>query len=944
MGEASLTDVARQKGDDRAVELLAIVDALAAELRPGSRPRPATLESRLDRDLGFDSLGRVELIGRLEDAFAVTLGEETAVEAETPADLLTAIEAAPARTLPAPVRRQPVERQANEPRGLALPDDAETWLDVLDFHEREHADAVSIRFHEDAGEEAVLTHGGLAEDARRIAAGLLARGLEPREAVALMLPTGPDYFRCFAGIWRAGGVPVPIYPPFRPSQIAEHVRRQTGILTNCRAAFLVTTHDLGRVADLLREQVPSLRGVLSPPELESPAQAPRPVVETDDTALLQYTSGSTSAPKGVVLTHANLLANVRAIGAAVEVRPDDVTVSWLPLYHDMGLIGAWLGSLYHGIPLVLMSPLAFIGRPARWLEAIHRHRGTLTAAPNFAYDLCVRRVRDAERDGIDLSSLRCVYNGAEAVDPDTMERFIEHFAARGFRRDAMMPVYGLAESSVALTFPPMGRGPWIDTVDRQKLQSAGRAEPVAPDAPSAKRFVACGSPLPRHEVRIVDAKDRELAERQEGHIQFKGPSATRGYLDNPEATERLRHGDWLDSGDLGYIAKAELFVTGRAKDIIIKAGRNIYPEELEAAVGGLDGIRAGCVAVFGMTQDGEGGEALVVLAETRKTKEDDRARLTRAIEGLGIDLTGTPVDQVVLAPPNTVLKTSSGKIRRDACRQLLERGLIGRERPALWQQVLGLKLLALRPRLVRARRGMAALAFAVWGWMLVGVLAPIGWLAILTLPGVQRRWAAARAILRLMARLSGTRLGVTGQGNLPEGPAVLVANHASYLDGFALMAALPRPVSFVAKAELGGHWLTGAILRRIGAVFVERFDKARSVADARSLGAGATATGGALLFFPEGTFGRIPGLLPFYMGAFTIAATNCLPVVPIAIKGTRSMLRSDVWFPRPGDIDIVIGEPLTPDGEDWTAAVVLRDRARAVISRETGEPPLTVGP
>ena len=939
-----MTEVARQNGadDSRTTALLAIVDALAAELRPGSRPRPATLKSRLDRDLGFDSLGRVELIGRLEDAFAVTLGEQTAVEAETPADLLAAVEGAPARTLPS--RPKPAAARVRERDRLALPDAAETWLDVMEFHEHEHADAVSIRFHEDAGDEAVLTHGGLAEAARRIAAGLLERGLEPGEAVALMLPTGPDYFKSFAGIWRAGGVPVPIYPPFRPSQLAEHVRRQTGILTNCRAAFLVTTGDLGRVAGLLREQVPSLRAVLSPENLASPAKAPRPVVGMDDTGLLQYTSGSTSAPKGVVLTHANLLANVRAIGAAVEVRSDDVTVSWLPLYHDMGLIGAWLGSLYHGIPLVLMSPLAFIGRPARWLEAIHRHRGTLTAAPNFAFDLCVRRIRDAELDGLDLSSLRCVYNGAEAVSPETMERFIERFAAKGFRREAMMPVYGLAESSVALTFPPLGRGPWIDTVDRHRLQGAGRAEPVAPDTPAAKSFVACGSPLPRHEVRIVDTKDRELGERQEGHIQFKGPSATRGYLGNPEATGRLRHGDWLDSGDLGYIAKGELFVTGRAKDIIIKAGRNIYPEELEAAVGGIDGIRAGCVAVFGSAQDGEGGEALVVLAETRKSKAEDRAQLTRAIEGLSNDLSGMPADQVVLAPPNTVLKTSSGKIRRDACRNLLESGLIGQERPALWQQVLGLKLLALRPRFVRIRRGIAAAAFAVWGWVLVGVLAPVGWLAILMLPSVQSRWKASRAILRLMAWLSGTRLTVSGLDHLPEGPAVLVANHASYLDGFALMAALPRPVSFVAKAELGGHWLTGTILRRIGAVFVERFDKARSIADTRSLGAGAEGTGGALLFFPEGTFGRIPGLLPFYMGAFTIAAGNRLPLVPIAIKGTRSMLRSDVWFPRSGAIEVRFGEPLTPDGEDWAAAVALRDRARAFISSATGEPPLTDGP
>jgi len=933
-----LSNAARQNNtDERTATLLAVVDAVAAELRPGSAPRPAGLASRLDHDLGFDSLGRVELIGRLEDAFAVSLGERVAVEAETPSDLLRAIEVAPARRTRAAPKR--VLRPRETGSRLALPEAAETWLDVLDFHERAQPDAVAIRFFEDQGEEAVLTCAELARDARAVAAGLLERGLEPGEAVALMLPTGADYFRSFAGIWSAGGVPVPIYPPFRPSQIQEHVRRQAGILGNCQAAYLLTTGDLARVAGLLRRQVPSLRDVVAPKALASIARAPRPILEPGDTGLLQYTSGSTAAPKGVVLSHANLLANVRAIGAAVDVRPGDVTVSWLPLYHDMGLIGAWLGSLYHGLPLVSMSPLAFIGRPVRWLEAIHRHRGTFTAAPNFAYDLCVRRIRDTELEGLDLSSLRGLYNGAEAINPETMERFIDRFGARGLRREAMMPVYGLAESSVALTFPPMDRGPVIDTIDRQALSRRGRAVPVEPVTPGAVRLVACGRPLPRHEVRIVDAADRELADRQEGHIQFKGPSATSGYLDNQEATSRLRHGDWLDSGDLGYIADGELYVTGRAKDIIIKAGRNIYPEELEAAIGDLDGIRAGCVAVF--ARQTEGGEALVVLAETRKTKAESRAELTRAIEGLTIDLTGMPADEVVLAPPNTVLKTSSGKIRRDACRQLVERGRIGDRRRALWQQVAALQLDAVRPSLQRLQRRATATSFALWGWTLVAIIAPVGWLAVLTLPSVESRWTASRALLRAMARLSGTKLEVEGLHRLPETPAVLVANHASYLDGFALMAAFPRPVAFVAKAELGQHWLTGRILRRIGAVFVDRFDKARGIADVRALG--SEATGGMLLFFPEGTFGRIPGLLPFHMGAFTIAAGNRIPVVPVAIRGTRSILRSDVWFPRPGAIEVRIGDPLHPEDEDWAAALALRDQAKSFISRSTGEPPLTDG-
>ncbi len=935
-----MAEVAERPDEDTtAATLLGIVDALAAELRPGRTPRPATLQSQLDRDLGFDSLGRVELIARLEQQFAVSLGERVAVEAETPGDLLQALAAAPPATHRAPAAPRPTAPAPSRPARLTLPDEAATWLDVLDFHLAERPEMVAIRFHEDAGDGAALTTAGLFRDAQGIAAGLLARGLAPGEAVALMLPTSPDYFRSFLGIWLAGGVPVPIYPPFRPSHLEEHVHRQMGILRNAQAVQLVTTGDLGRVGGLLREQVPSLQGVLAPADLAGATRPPRPRPAATDTALLQYTSGSTAAPKGVVLSHANLLANVRAIGAAVAVRPDDVTVSWLPLYHDMGLIGAWLGSLYHGVPLILMAPLAFIGRPARWLEAIHRHRGTITAAPNFAFDLCTRRIRDAELEGLDLSHLRAVYNGAEAVSPTTMERFIERFAAVGFRREAMLPVYGLAESSVALTFPPLGRPPVLDTVDRSELARSGRAIAVAPSTPGAKRFVACGRPLPGHQVRVVDDRDRELPDRQEGHIQFRGPSATGGYLRNPDATARLFHGDWLDSGDLGYIAAGDLYVTGRAKDIVIKAGRNIYPEELEEAAGAIDGIRAGNVAVFGITDEALGGEALVVLAETRKTKEADRERLVQAIEALAIDLTGMPADRVVLCPPNTVLKTSSGKIRRDACRQLYERGAVGGRRKPVWRQVAALKLAALGPRLARLGRDAGAFAFAGWAWLLVAATAPVGWLAVLVLPTVRARWAAAGAILRLVAGLSGTRLEVAGVERLPAGPAVLVANHASYLDGFVLVATLPRPAAFVAKVELAQQRLAGIILRRIGAVFVERLDKARGIADARAMG---EAAGTTLLFFPEGTFDRMPGLLPFHMGAFLIAARNRLPLVPVAIRGTRSMLRSESWFPRAGRIEVVIGEPLAAaaDGDDWTRAVVLRDAARAVITAATGEPAL----
>ncbi|GGN71916.1 AMP-binding protein [Nocardia rhizosphaerihabitans] len=321
----------------------------------------------------------------------------------------------------------------------------------------------------------------------------------------------------------------------------------------------------------------------------------------------------------MTLTHANLLSNIRAMGEASEVAASDVFVSWLPLYHDMGLIGAWLSCLYFGVPLAVMSPLDFLARPAQWLWAIHANQGTLSAAPNFAYELCLRKIADAELDGLDLGSLRILFNGAEPVSADTVTRFGERFAAYGLRREAQAPVYGLAEACVGLTLPPVGRGPIVDRIDRNRFLRTGKATRAAADDPDPLRFVGCGRTIPGHQIRLVDSAGNVLGDRREGRIEFCGPSATAGYFRNPRATTALlRHG-WLDTGDLGYFVDGELYVTGRIKDFIIRAGRNLHPEELERAVGDIPEIRKGCVAAFATAEPAGGTERLVVFAETRQT-------------------------------------------------------------------------------------------------------------------------------------------------------------------------------------------------------------------------------------------------------------------------------------------------------------------------------------
>src|SRR5690349_3759748 len=447
------------------------------------------LSSQLDRDLGLGSLERVGLRRRLESAFGMGLPDRVASEANTPEDLARAILATPGVTeaaeepesaLRAAATTQKLHREAVGEGVFA----AETLIDVIRYRAKHNAEEAHLLITEEGPEgesTSTLTFGELHAAAQRLAEELARRGVPAGGRVALILPTSRAFFVTYAGILLAGAIPVPIYPPFRADRIEEYAARQSAILNNAEVCMLLTFRRAEAVAKLLRPRVRSLEGVVDAEKLLdaadkapllSPGALPLHVTgsrarQGSDIALLQYTSGSTGDPKGVMLTHANLLANMRAIGEAVQIARDDVGVSWLPLYHDMGLIGAWLTLLHFGTPLVVMSPLAFLTRPERWLQAFHKHRGTIAAAPNFAYELCVRKIADKDIKGIDLSSWRAALNGAEPVNPETLERFADRFEKCGFRREAQLPVYGLAESALGVTIPPLNCGPLVDRVERE---------------------------------------------------------------------------------------------------------------------------------------------------------------------------------------------------------------------------------------------------------------------------------------------------------------------------------------------------------------------------------------------------------------------------------------------------------------------------------------------
>lgn len=931
---------AEKASPDLGARFSRLVRDLVWELHPHMQRRVAvTLDSDLDRDLGLDSLGRAELMLRIDRAFKVRLPDQLLVDASTPGDLLRALlAAAPGRI----AAMEPLASDFKELPEVVAPFSAATLIEVLAHHVHSHGDRPHIWLWRSEDHEQTISYADLDRESCNIAAGLIERGLVPGDRVAIMLPTELAFFAAFIGVLYAGGAPVPVYPPFRRAQVEDHLRRQAGILRNAAASILIIGSEIRNVGQLMLGLAENLQYVETVDALSRAGTIEQPLAAGADTiALIQYTSGSTGDPKGVVLTHANLLANIRAMGEALDASSSDVFVSWLPLYHDMGLIGAWLGTLHYGVPTVIMPPLAFLADPGRWLRAISRHRATLSAAPNFAFELCCKNVRDEDIKELDLSSLRMLVNGAEPVSPATIARFTARFANYGFPPKAMAPVYGLAENSVGLTFPPVGRGPIVDRVQRSALSSEGHATPAGPEDATALEFVACGRPIVGHEVRIVDETDAELPERTEGRLQFRGPSATQGYFRNDEKTKALFDGEWLESGDRAYIAGGDVFITGRIKDMIIKAGRNIYPHELEELVGGVEGVRKGCVAAFASTFGGADTERLVLLAETRLTESAEiEALRDRIVEVTKTQLDISP-DEVVLAQPHTVPKTSSGKLRRSAARTLYESGLLPKKGSKLWWQLTRLYLSGLGHRAHRFRRRVFDLAYAGYWWALLVAGSSIVWCLVLLLPSRRWRHLAIHYGARSFLYLTGLSPKVEVEELIPAHNVLLAVNHSSYLDPVVLSAVIPGGLTFVAKEELAGQRVAGPFLRSSGTLFVRRTDVKGGVEDTRNV-LEASLSGERIVSFPEGTLTRMPGLLGFQIGSFLVAAKAGIPVVPIVISGTRSALRGGQWFPRRSNIDVHIGKAMRADGSDFSAAIRLRDAVRARMLALSGEPDLAL--
>ncbi|HVY44316.1 MAG TPA: fatty acyl-AMP ligase [Minicystis sp.] len=525
----------------------------------------------------------------------------------------------------------------------------------------------SVTFVRANGQELAVSYPDLWVEAKRRAFALAALGLKKGDRVALILPEPDEFVLTFIGALAGGFVAVPMYPPQTLAKLEAYGDTVRHVLAASGAKVLVTNDTLRPLIEEHLAKRANARVVLEK-DLRAPegftGQTPEPVA-LEDLAFLQFTSGSTSRPKGVMVTHENLSVNSHAIMFdGLRSTPADRGVSWLPLYHDMGLIGFVIAPLYALVQVMFLPTMAFIRRPSLWLDAIHRFRGTITFAPNFAYALATRAVTEGQAATWDLSCMRALGCGAEPIQADVLRAFLERFGKHGLKPESILPSYGMAEATLAITFHDVTKPLKTDRVDLDAMR-AGKAKPA--NGKASLELVSCGRPFPGHEIAIMSPTGQRLGERQVGEVWLRGPSVTAGYFGNPEATAESFGGGWLHTGDLAYVADGDLYICGRAKDLIILNGKNFYPQDVERVASKVDGIRDGqCVAFSRL--DASGGEIAVVVAEARKASP---ALCDAIVQAVRTEL-GLTISEVHLIKRSTLPKTSSGKVRRRECKRRLE--------------------------------------------------------------------------------------------------------------------------------------------------------------------------------------------------------------------------------------------------------------------------------
>lgn len=527
------------------------------------------------------------------------------------------------------------------------------------------ADAPLITLHGGPAPRRFTARDAL-EDARLWAARF-SEHVEPGQPIAILLPTSTDFVGALLGAMLIGSPPMPLASPMTFGPVDRYVAHLARVVEHAGAPVVVTS---ARVAEALAALpiASQIKAVFVPGKLEAPSRAARSVsLDGSTTALLQYTSGTTGRPKGALVSHRALLANTVAIADGLDLGPSDVGVSWLPMHHDMGLVGALLTAIAFPYEIHVLPPEAFVIRPRRWLDLVHTYRGTVSTAPNFAYDLAAKK---ASPEGLDLSCWRAALDGAEPVHEATLARFAEKFAPAGFSPSAFKPAYGLAEATLAVAFHPTGSALDVRSVDREALERDGKAVPA--EGERARTLVGVGVPVAETEIRVVRDDGSTCLEDEVGEIAVKSPCLMDGYLRDPEVTARTIVDGFLRTGDMGIVSSGRLFITGRRRELIIQAGRNVHPEDVEDVTREAD-PRIAAAAAFSVTAAARGTDELIIVAEARGLDAEAKEELAKHVRGEVLATIGIRADDVVFWPIGSIPRTTSGKVQRGVCAETYKR-------------------------------------------------------------------------------------------------------------------------------------------------------------------------------------------------------------------------------------------------------------------------------
>lgn len=515
----------------------------------------------------------------------------------------------------------------------------------------------------------VLTYREIRDQAIALAQAFDKAGFARGSRVAIIAETSPNFLIFFFACQYAGMLPVPLPLDIYLGARAEYISCLRNLITKAQVTIAISGPDM---IDFLREASDGLAldtiGTFDDFRALPTAGGQLRPFQADESSYIQFSSGSTMAPRGVLISQLAITSNTCGIAThGLKLQPGDRGTSWLPLYHDMGLVGFCLTPLMSQVSIDALAPQSFARRPLLWLKIISDYGGTISFSPNFGYELCVRRGTNGKTPDFDLSNWRVAGIGGEMIYADTLNKFAETFAGLGFSANAFLPSYGQSESTLAITFAPLDQGVKVEHIDQDRLATEQKAIRVHTSGNgaqvNARPFVACGKPLPDHQIEIRNEAGAALPDDHMGHIFAKGPSLMDGYFMDPDATSLVLKDDgWMDTGDLGYLTDGQIVITGRQKDLIILNGRNIWPQDIEEAVKGIDKIGANDVACFSVTQP-DGGERIVVIVHCRVTDDEPRTTLRKAITATVKKICGSDCE-IILAPPRTLRFTSSGKLSR----------------------------------------------------------------------------------------------------------------------------------------------------------------------------------------------------------------------------------------------------------------------------------------